>query len=74
MLYQFLLPVSTLTRLNKDGQNTFRRASLHPAKGNPDAGWIALTFAPVVVACIPNAITAAGCVGQLVILNDLTAT
>ena len=55
-----------------------RTPSVEPAfirlKAIQNAGWIALTFAPVVVACIPNAITAAGCVGQLVILNDLTAT
>ena len=67
MLYGLHLPVRNLARLNKDGQSTFYRASLHPTKENPDEGWVSLSLAPVAVACILDGITVAGREGRIVI-------
>ena len=74
MLYRLHLPVRNLARLNKDGQSTFYRASLHPTKKNPDEGWVSLSLAPVAVACILDGITVAGREGRIVIRKCLTAT
>jgi hypothetical protein len=74
MLYGLHLPVRNLARLNKDGQSTFYRASLHPTKENPDEGWVSLSLAPVAVACILDGITVAGREGRIVIRKCLTAT
>lgn len=74
MLYGLHLPVRNLARLNKDGQGTFYRASLHPAKDNPNKVSVSLSLAPVGTACILDGITVAGREGRIVIRKCLTAT